>query len=145
MGSTIEMKDMRYLNLFEKITRVSTRYCFNYNETIIFAVPRNLISKAIGKAGENVKKISEILGKKIKIIATPQEAREIEKDSTVIKGFIEAVVSPVTFRNLEVADNEIIITAGSHSKAALIGRNKRRLHELQKIAKDFFRKELKIV
>ena len=55
------------------------------------------------------------------------------------------IVSPVTFKDLEIKDNEIILTAGSYSKAMLIGRNKRRLHELQKITRDYFGKDLSIV
>jgi len=51
----------------------------------------------------------------------------------------------VKFNDLEVTDNEIILTAGSHSKAALIGRNKRRMIEMQGIVKDFFSKEFRIV
>mgnify|MGYP007051345640 CR=1 len=50
--------------------------------------------------------------KKIKIIPIP-------KDIYHAKHFIESIVSPVTFKNLEVKDNEMILTAGSRSKAAL--------------------------
>ena len=32
MVKTIDMQEMRYLNLFEQITRVRTRFCFKYNE-----------------------------------------------------------------------------------------------------------------
>jgi len=140
MVSTINMQDMRYLNLFEKITRVRTRFCFKYNEFIIFAVPEQLISKAIGEGGKNVKKLNEILNKKIKIVASPEGE---EKEG--VKDFIEAVVSPVKFKDLEIKEGEIIISAGKQSKAALIGRNKRRLLELQEIIKDFFKKDLRIV
>ena len=123
MVNTINMQDMRYLNLFGKITRVNTRFCFKYNETIVFCVPRRLVSKAIGKNGENVKKMSEILRKKIKIIKKPEGIQDA-------KTFIEDIISPVKFRDIEVKDKEIIITAGSQSKAALIGRNKRRFLEM---------------
>ena len=68
MESTINMQDMRYLNLFEKMTRVRTRYCFKYNEFIVFCVPKHLVSAAIGEGGANVKRMSEILRKKIKVI-----------------------------------------------------------------------------
>lgn len=138
MVSTIDMQNIRHLNLFEKITKVNTRFCFKYNETIIFCVPKHLVSKAIGSNGKNVKQISTILRKKIKIIPIPlgiQDARL----------FIEAIVSPVLFRDLEVKDNEVILTAGSHSKAALIGRNKRRFLEMHRIVKDFFGREFRIV
>lgn len=138
MAKTISMQDMRYFNLFGKITQVSTRFCFLYNNSIIFCVPENLISKAIGKNGRNIKKISEILGKRIKVIPKPRGICDVRK-------FIENIVSPVIFKDLEVADDEIILTAGNQSKAALIGRNKRRLLELRKISKDYFEKELRIV
>ncbi len=138
MAGIIEMQDMRYLNLFGQITRVRTRFCFKYNEFIVFCVPRQLVSRAIGEEGRNVKKMNEILRKKIKIIPIPGGVLHV-------KPFIEAIVSPVTFKNLEFKDNEIILTAGNQSKAALIGRNKRRLLEMQKIIRDFFGKEFRIV
>jgi len=39
----------------------------------------------------------------------------------------------------------MILTAGAKNKAALIGRDKRRLIEMQRITRDFFNRELKIV
>ncbi len=138
MAKTINMQDMRYLNLFGKITRISTRFCFSYNNQIIFCVPKNLISKAIGENGRNIRKINEILGKRVKVIPNPEGIYNVKK-------FIENIVSPVTFKDLEVVEDEIILTAGSQSKAALIGRNKRRFLELQKISKDYFEKEFRIV
>lgn len=138
MVNIISMQDMRHLNLFGKITQVSTRFYFKYNDFIIFCVPRKLISKAVGENGKNVKKIKDILGNKIKIIPSPTGINDAKR-------FIEYIVSPITFRDLEITDKEIIITAGSQNKAALIGRNKRRFFELEKILKDFFGKNLKIV
>jgi len=138
MIKTINMQDIRYLNLFGKITRVNTRFCFKYNEAIIFCVSKPLMSKAIGEGGKNIKQINEIIKKRIKIIPSPQGIQDV-------KSFIEAIVKPVTFRDLEIKDNEIILTAGNQNKAALIGRNKRRFLEMQKIIKDYFGKEFRIV
>ena len=137
MVNTIDMQDMRYLNLFEKIMRVRTRLCFRYNDSIVFFVPKPLMAKAIGEKGKNIKKMSEILNKKIKVVMAPQGISDVDI-------FIKAVISPVTFKNLEIKDNEVIVTGGTN-KAALIGRNKRRLHEMQKIIKDFFGKEFRII
>ncbi len=144
MANTIDMQHMRYLNLFNKITRVSTRFCFNYNEMIVFCVPKQLVPRALGKNGENLKQINRILRKKIRIIPIPKGVQHA-------KQFIGAIVHPVTFKDLEIADNtlkgtsEIVLTAGSQSKAALIGRNKRRLLEMQGIVRDFFGKEFRII
>jgi len=138
MIKTIDMQDMRYLNLFGKITRINTRFCFKYNEAIVFCVPKSLISKAIGGGGRNIKQINEILKKRIKIIPSPLGIQDV-------KMFIGQIIKPVTFRSLEIKNNEIIVTAGKQNKAALIGRNKRRLLEMQKIVHDYFGKEFRII
>ena len=57
MVKTIDMQDMRYLNLFEKITHVSTRFCFKYNEMIMFGVPRDMVLKAIDLIQANLEKV----------------------------------------------------------------------------------------
>lgn len=138
MVNTIDMQDMRYINLFGKITRIQTRFCFKYNEALVFCVPRSFVSKAIGERGRNVRQLNYILKRKIKIIPQPNGIKDADK-------FIRSVVDPVSFRDLEILGDEIIITAGRQSKAALIGRNRRRLIELQRITKDFFGKDVKIV
>jgi len=138
MASTINMQDMRYLNLFSKITRINTRFCFKYNEIIFFCVPKSLISRAIGERAINIKRINEVLRKRIKIIASPEGIQDV-------KNFIESITNPVTFKELEIKENEIILTAGPQNKASLIGRNKRRLMEMQSIIKDYFDKEFKII
>lgn len=138
MVRTIEMQDMRHLNLFARITKINTRFCFPYNETIVFCVPKPMISRALGKGASNIKKLSEILGRRVKIISTPRGIEDA-------KFFIENIVRPVTFNALDIQNNELVLTAGSQSKAALIGRNKRRLMEMQKIVHDFFGKEFRII
>lgn len=130
MSNTIDMQSMRYINLFEKISRVSTTNCFSYNNTIVFAVPGREVSRAIGKGAGNVKQMQEILGKKVKVIQ--------ERDSSEIQKFIADLVEPVTFNKVEIIDGTVVVTAGRQSKAALIGRNRQREEELQEILKKFF-------
>ena len=137
--SIIDMQTMRYINLLDRISHVKTRKCFIYNNTIIFAVPKNQISRAIGPSAINIKKLQEKLEKKIRII---EEAEGIED----AEFFISDIVSPTKFESLEVKDREIVISAGgTQSKAALLGRNKRRFLELEKIVKGTFGLELRIV
>jgi len=116
--------------------KIRTRFCFKYNEAIVFCVPKQLVSKAIGENGRNIRKMSETLGKRIKVVAAPEGLRDVER-------FLRGVISPTTFKSLEIKDNEIVVSGGDN-KAALIGRNKRRLLEMQKIVKDFFGKEFRI-
>lgn len=137
MVNTIDMQEIRYLNLFERIMKVRTRFCFKYNETIVFCVPKPLVSKAVGEGGRNIRKMSEILSKKIKVVPVPRGVDDAEL-------FIKAVVNPVIFKGIEIKDHEVVI-AGGTNKASLIGRNKRRLFEMQKIVKDFFGRDFRIV
>lgn len=139
MARTLDMKFIRYLNLFERITNVRTQHCFGYNSTIIFLVPREKISKSLGEGGKNIKKLFGILEKKVKVIAIPSGVEEI-------KNFILDIVYPIQFKDLEIKDGAVTITAGMQSRAALIGRNKSRLMELKDILEQYFGvKELKIV
>jgi transcription antitermination factor NusA-like protein len=138
MVNTLDMQDLRYLNLFEKVTGIRTHYCFDYNNTVIFCVPKEFVSRALGPEVRNLRRISEVIKKRVKVIAIPKDPRDIKR-------FIEFVVSPVTFKDLEILPNEIVLNAGAQSKAALIGRDKRRLLEMQKITKDFFQKDFRII
>ncbi len=138
MTTTLDMEDIRNLNLFKRITLIKTRFCFSYNNTIFFCVPRSMLMKAIGREGRNVKTMNQILKKRIRIIPSPEGISDIKR-------FIESIVSPVTFKDIGISENEVILNAGSQSKAALIGRDKRRLIEMHGIIKDFFGKDFRIV
>jgi len=138
MVRTLDMKFIRYLNLFEKVTKIRTQHCFLYNLTIIFVVPQQAMAKALGKEGRNVKRVSDILEKRVKVIATPSGKEDIEK-------FILAIIYPVKFKSVEIKDACVVISAGMQSRAALIGRDKCRLNEMKNILNEYFDiKEVKI-
>lgn len=134
MSNVIDMQLMRYINLFSRVSKVSTTKCFLYNNQIIFAVPKSKISTAIGKNASNVRKLREILRKQIKIVAIPNP-----EDSKEISKFIEEVVEPVEFNSIEVKEDSLTINAGRQSKAALIGRNRIREKEMGDILKNYFK------
>jgi len=134
MVGTIDMQLMRYINLFSRISNVHTTKVFVYNNVIVFAVPRPLVSKAVGRDGVNVKKLGETLRRKIKVISIANE--ESRED---IKRFVSDIVSPITFNKLEFKDGGIVISAGRQSKAALIGRGRIREKELSEILRNFFK------
>lgn len=137
MANTIDMQDLRYLNLFNNVTRINTQYCFEYNNIIFFCVPKNLISRAIGENASNIRRMSEIMKKRVRIIAIP-------KDISDAKMFIETITNPVQIKEIEINENEIIVGGNVQTKAALIGRNKRRLLEMQSIIRDFFKKNFRV-
>ena len=132
MANIIDMQVMRYINLFQKVTGIETRHCFQYNNQIIFAVPKTMLFKAIGKDGRNVKMVSSAFRKKIKIIPMAEGPEQLSK-------FIEDLVAPITFNGIEMSPNQLTLNAGRESKAALIGRNRTREKELAEILKGTFK------
>jgi len=136
MTKTFDMQFIRYINLFNKVTRIRANHCFSYNNTLVFVVPKMKVNEAIGKDNGNLKRLSSILLKRIRIIGEPKSQRDVE-------GFISVLISPIRYKTLEVVKNinsqeELIITAGMESKAMLIGRNKTRLEELKNIVEQYF-------
>ena len=131
MVKILNMQFIRYANLFSKVTRIRTNHCFEYNNMIVFAVPRKFIARAIGPDNANLKRLSEIIKKRIKIVAIPAGKEDIEN-------FVSVIVNPVKFKSIDVKEGTATITASMQSKASLIGRNKTRLNEMEDILGQYF-------
>lgn len=131
MIKVLDMKFIRYANLFNGITRIRSNHCFEYNNTVIFSVPKELVMKAIGAGNKNLEKLSNIIGKKIKIVAIPRGVRDIES-------FVATIIRPIRFKAIEIKDSEVIINAVAQNKASLIGKNKSRLLEMENILGQYF-------
>lgn len=131
MVKVLDMQFIRYVNLFTRITRIKTNHCFEYNNAIVFAVPRNLVSKAIGPNNNNLRTLSEIIKKKIKIVAIPMGIEDIEN-------FVSVITYPVRFKSIKVSEDNVFINANNQSKASLIGRDKRRLEEMKNVLNQYF-------
>ncbi len=133
MVGTIDMQSMRYLNLFNKVCKVQTKYCFKYNNTLVFAVPNQKVSLAIGPNAKNVKLLSSKMGQKIKVVGVGTKQT---KDS--VSKFVEKLVEPVVITKIDLKDDELVITGGRQTRASLIGRNRIREKELLNILKGLF-------
>jgi NusA-like KH domain protein len=131
MIKVLDMKFIRYANLFNKVTHIRSNHCFEYNNTIVFAVPRKFVMKAIGKDNMNLEKLNKTIGKRIKIVAIPDGKEDLES-------FVSIITRPIKFKGIEFRDGEVIISAGLQSKAALIGKGKCRLEEMQNILEQYF-------
>lgn len=131
LKARLDLKTIQLINLFEKITHVKAKYCFNYNEITIFVVPKVFLNKALGRDAANLNKLKTHLNKKIRIIVSPTSTRDLEN-------FIKAIVFPYEIKKVVLQNNELCIFSSPGNKAALIGRNKSRLSELSDIIEKFF-------
>ncbi|MCX8193828.1 MAG: hypothetical protein N3G19_00470 [Candidatus Pacearchaeota archaeon] len=131
LKAKLDLKTIQLINLFEKITHVKAKYCFDYNAVTIFVVPKALLNKALGKNAININKLKSHLNKKIRIIVSPAGIHDVEN-------FIKAIVFPYEIKKVTLENNELHIFSAPGNKAALIGRNKVRLLELSDIIEKFF-------
>jgi len=143
MTKTFDMQFIRYINLFRKVTNISAKHCFSYNNTLVFVVPRALVMQAIGRDNYNLKRLSNIITKRIRVIAEPSGIKDLHD-------FVTVLVSPIKFEKIEVRETPasensyasskeaIITTDNRESKAMLIGRERAREKELKEILEQYF-------
>jgi NusA-like KH domain protein len=126
---------IKYMVLFEKVTRTPLKDCIIDENQITFIINNN-IAKTVGKNGSNVKLLENKLGKKIKIV---------KFDDNCIQ-FTQNILYHLKNIKIEKEENNIIITGpDTKTKALLIGRNSQNLRKLESIIKRFFDiKEIKI-
>ncbi|MEA3430003.1 MAG: NusA-like transcription termination signal-binding factor [Nanoarchaeota archaeon] len=132
-----DMNIIKFISLFENITRSKVKDCFEQEERLVFVVQEGEIGKAIGKKAVNVKRIETMIKKKIRIIEFNQDMIE----------FIKRVIFPIKARNIEHKDNTITITSpDSNSRGLLIGKNAKVLRNNESIVKRYFElDEIKVV
>ena len=122
---------MKFMQLFESVTRAKLKDCINNieDEQVIFVVEENEIGKAIGKGGSNVRRLEDLLKRKIKIVEFNQE----------IKQFIRNFVMPLQVKEINEENNTITITGpDTKTKGLLIGRERKNLENLKSVVKRYF-------
>lgn len=119
---------MKIIPIFESVTGAKLKDCI-LNERLIFIVEENEIGKAIGKRGINIKRLENMLKKKIRVV-------EFNPD---VLQFIKNMLYPLQTTNIENNDDIITITGpDTKTKALIIGRNKQNLNNLIAIVKRYF-------
>lgn len=126
-----------FITTFENITRASVKDAFlDKNSQLVFVVKRGDAGKAIGRNGSNIRRITTLFKKKVKIIEFNEN----------IKEFIKNAIDPIKVDSIEENDKLILIKSKStQTKASLIGRNKENLNELNSLINRYFgEKEIKV-
>jgi N utilization substance protein A len=129
---------LKIMSLFERITKTNLKDCFiDQNSLLTFVVKQNQIGKAIGKNAVNVKKIQNLLNRKIKIV---------EFNSDLIK-FVRNLIAPLKILEVKNENHSIFIKGSDvRTKGLLIGKNSKNLRNLENIVKKYFKiKEIKVI
>ncbi len=127
----IDITLIGYITMFENITRTQVKDCFiNKNNQVVFVVKPGQGSKAVGKNAFNLKRIENLLHKKIKVIEFNEKPEE----------FVKNIIYPLKSPEIKLENETIIIkTDSTHLKALLLGRDKANLKELQETMNKYFK------
>ncbi|MEM2943939.1 MAG: NusA-like transcription termination signal-binding factor [Methanomassiliicoccales archaeon] len=70
---TFTEETLRYITLFETITKTRVRDCLETEDKLVFVVNPGQANKAVGKGGENVIRMKNTTGKNIQVIEYSDE------------------------------------------------------------------------
>ena len=134
------MNMMHYISVFQKITKVDLKDCFEdeVSKQLVYIVGNGLISRAIGKGGANARMLERVLKRKIRIVQYSDE----------VCGFVENLLSPLKAAGVEKSEEGIIVIEplDRATRGLIIGRGGINLRNLEKNVKRYFEiKEIKVV
>ncbi|HDR53673.1 MAG TPA: NusA-like transcription termination signal-binding factor [archaeon] len=93
MKLTINHETFRFLSVFSTLTGVGAVDCFEHNGEVVYVVEAGKIGIAVGKGGANIKKVEDLLKKKIRLVEHSQDAVR----------FVQNIIYPMKARNAYVA------------------------------------------
>ncbi len=86
--------EIKYMSLFESVTGALARDCIVKDNVVIFVVKEGNMGLAIGKNGKNVKRLEQILGKRVELVEYAQD----------LKQFLKNVFYPANVLNVNVVE-----------------------------------------
>ncbi len=136
MATTVlkyNMSTIGYISHFKKITGVDARDCFEENGTIVFVTGPKKAGLAVGRQGENVRRLNRDLKKEIKIVEASEGAEDL----------VASFLYPLQAQNIYVADKDgrklLNIKFGSpRERRFLLSDNLQKLKLLKIIVKRYF-------
>ena len=127
---------MKVIILFESMTGAKVKDCIA-NDRLIFIIEENDMGKAIGRNGSNIKRMENMLKKKIKLV---------EFSSDVLR-FTRNMIYPVEAHDMKQEGGVITLRGkDTTTKAMLIGRERQNINHMTEILKRYFDiKEIKVL
>jgi NusA-like KH domain protein len=129
------MEVIGYINLFEKVTRSHVKDCFFSEGKLVFIVQPGQLRFALGKQGANVKRVSSLLKKDIRVYEFNPSPEK----------FVANLMYPIRPKEVVREDEEVVIRANDvREKGQIFGRDKVRLKRMQEIVSKYFPVKIRV-
>lgn len=129
MAIKFGMDEIKFMSLLEQFSGVSPKDIINDEERITFVIPEGSIARCIGKGGVVVKKLENLLKKKVKYV----------EFSDQLVQFVKNAVAPLELANVEEEGGVVTMHAADHqTRGMLIGRSAMNLRATETLVKRYF-------
>ena len=121
---------IRYMALFESLTGAMVMDCFedSENNRLIFVVKSGDMGLAIGKGGDHINRVRNIIGKHIEIVEHSDDPVE----------FVKNAFHPVSIKNVNIVlrDDKCIAYVEVHTKekGLAIGRDGKNIEKVRRLS-----------
>jgi N utilization substance protein A len=128
-------EELGLMAVFQNVTGVSSRDCVidPAGDRIIFVLEREFMGQAIGKKGQTIGNLEEVIARPIELVEYSDDPREFIKNALGSRNVIDAKVN-------EKADGSKvgIVTVSIKNKGAVLGRGGRNAERARILAKRYF-------
>ncbi|OFV67625.1 MAG: NusA protein with KH region, archaeal [Candidatus Syntrophoarchaeum caldarius] len=127
---TLDTDCMRYIALFESSTGAVVRDCVvdSENDRLIFVIKQGEMGLAIGKGGENINRVRDMIDKKIEVVEYSDDVCE----------FICNSFQPVPIKSVKIVEKKkkqlAYVEVLKKDKGLLIGKNGRNIQKAKLLA-----------
>jgi N utilization substance protein A len=127
MVMKFDTETIRLMTLFENLTGVPVRDCLINENTIYFVVDEENVGIAIGKNGNSVKNVENVMGKTIKILGFSNDIKKF------VKNLIPKAIN-VEIKN-EGGKTVVEVNVEKSDRAMIIGREGKNLKIIKELVK----------
>lgn len=133
MGTrTITDETMRYITLFEDITRTQALDCLDKGDLLVFIVHRRQVGMAVGKQGENVRRLRDMLKRSVEVVGF----------SRSLESFLRSIFHNYKVRDVTIESrgdvNYARVSVEPSQKGRAIGRGGSNLRLAKEIVNRYF-------
>jgi transcription termination/antitermination protein NusA len=127
--------ELRLMSLFQNVTGAMARDCIvdNRMERVIFVVNKGQMGLAIGKGGNTIKQLQNVVTKKVELVEYSDEAPE----------FISNILNSEMIREIQISERtdgtkQAIVIVDPSKKGVVVGKDGRNAEKARLLAKRYF-------